>query len=333
VTYTFAIGNTGTATLDNVDVTDALALPATDSGLGPITCATGINGSIALAPQVIDTCTATYTVTQADLSHGSVAGTATVVGSPPDSITPVTDSAALSLPVTSVSVVTSASPSSAVTAGSTVPIVYTMTVTNNGTATTTAPIVVTDSTPDGSTLIGDSPGCVFSATPPCAGTVNGSTITWTVPAGVAPGASYTLTYAVTANPTDRTGTITDTASWSGPSCGTPVAVTAPVVTCPTNTVTTPVTAAPVTGAAVTIGMPDTTVLPTTAIPAGTPPQTPPATAAAPGTTPATTSATTLASTGALLSWEWMIGLAALALGATMTAIARSRRRNAKGATG
>jgi uncharacterized repeat protein (TIGR01451 family) len=333
VTDTFAIANTGNVTLDNVDLTDAVGLPSIGSSLGPLTCTTGSNGSITLAPQATDTCTATYTVTRADLSHGSVADIATVVGTPPAPNGPVTDSASLSLPVTSVSVVKSASPNSGVTAGSTVPIVYTMTVTNDGTATTTAPVVVTDSSPDGTTLIGDSPACVDGGTASCTGTVNGSTISWTIRAGVAPGTSYTLTYAVTANPTDRTGSITNTASWSGPSCGAPAPAT-----CLTNTVTTPVTAAPVTGAAVTtIGMPPTD-FPPIAIPAGTPPQAPPVTTAAPATAaasaptsdPATTSA--LAFTGALLSWEWMIGLVALALGATMTAIARRRRRNAKGAT-
>ena len=325
VTYSFVVGNTGNVTLDNVDVTDSL-LPATGSSPGPITCATRSNGSITLTPQETATCTATYTVTQADLDHGRVADTATAVGSTATSITPVTDSSVLSLPVTSVSVAESASPSSAVTAGSTVPIVYTITVTNIGTATTTAPIVVTDPAPSGTTLVGDSPACTGSAAPSCWGTVNGSTISWTIPAGVAPGASYTLNYSVTADPGDGTGAITNTASWSGPGCGAPepAGITATSVTaCSTDTVNSPVTAAPVTGAAVT-----------------SPPVMVPVAAGTPATgavlTPATaappTPALALASTGALLSLEWVTGLVALAFGAAMMLVARSRRRNAKDAT-
>ena len=63
----------------------------------------------------------------------------------------MTDTSSLSLTVTSVSVVKAVSPSSVV-AGSTTPIVYTITVKNTGTATTTAPIIVTDAAPSNATL-------------------------------------------------------------------------------------------------------------------------------------------------------------------------------------
>ncbi len=312
VTYSFAVSNTGNVTLNNVDVTDAQAAPSLDAGLGPISCTTGTNGSITLAPGASDTCSATYTVTQADLTKGSITDTATATGDP-HSGTPVSAHSTLTLSVTSLSVVKSASPSGGVMAGSTVPIVYTITVKNSGTATTSEQTVVTDSAPTGTTLISGSPACTKGGPPTCTVAVSGSTITWTIPAGVAPGASYTLTFAVTANASDATGTIANTASWSGPSCGAPAAVGTPT-TCPTNTVDTPVTAAPVTGlAAVTPATPTTTTT--------TSPKT------SPSTTPVATPA--IAFTGALLSQEWMIGLAALLVGAGLVIVARRRRRSPK----
>ena len=235
-------------------------LPSLDSSLGPITCTTGTNGSITLAPGATDTCSATYTVTQADLTNNSVTDTGTVTGQPPSG-PPVTATSTLSLTVTSVSVVKAASPSAGVVAGSTTPIVYTLTVTNTGSTTTTAPIMVTDSAPTGTTLVAGSPACATGGPPTCTVAVNSGTITWTIPAGVTPGASYTLTYSVTANASDSTGTVTNTASWSGPGCGTAVA-TVPPTTCPTNTVKTPVTAQPITTEMVTMPMPPTTPTPT-----------------------------------------------------------------------
>ena len=299
VTYTFTITNTGNVTLHNVDVTDAQAAPSLDSSLGPITCTTGTNGSITLAPQATDTCSAPYTVTQADLTNNSIDDTATVTGQPPNG-PPVTDTSSLTLTVTSVSVLKAASPSGGVVAGSTTPIVYTLTVTNTGSATTTAPIVVTDSAPTGTTLVASSPACVTGGPPTSAVVVNSGAITWTIPAGVAPGASYTLTYSVTAN-TDAPNPVTNTATWSGPGCGPPGVTT---TTCRTNTVRTPVTAPP----ALTPAATNTT----TFTPAPAPP------------------VPMIAFTGAFLSREWLIGAAALWLGAGLVVMARWRRRSPKG---
>ena len=302
VTYTFTVTNTGNVTLQDVGVTDAQAAPSLDSSLGPITCTTGTNGSITLGPGDGDTCSAAYTVTQADLVNGSITDTATADGTPPNSQTPITDASTLSLSVSSTTVTKSASPSSLVL-GSTTPIVYTLTVTNTGTAATTQPIVVTDAAPSGTTLVAGSPVCATGGPPACSVSVDGSgTITWTIPPGVGPGGVYTLTFSVTANAADAVGTITNTGSWSGPGCGAPAA--AGPTTCPTNTVDTPLTAAPATAAATTTGSTPT---------------------AGPTTSPAATTGA-IAFTGALLSREWFFGVAALVAGTGLVLLAHRRRR-------
>lgn len=76
VTYAFRVTNTGTLTLTDIAVDDRQAPPAASLDGGPLCAAT------TLAPGASTTCTATYTVTQADLDHGRVDDTATASGSP-----------------------------------------------------------------------------------------------------------------------------------------------------------------------------------------------------------------------------------------------------------
>ncbi len=64
ITYDFAVTNNGNVTLTDVTINDALA------GLSAISCTGGPITS--LAPGATVDCTATYTVTQADLDAGSV---------------------------------------------------------------------------------------------------------------------------------------------------------------------------------------------------------------------------------------------------------------------
>ena len=71
-TYYFKITNTGNVTLNPVTVTDPHA------GLSAIGCP-----GTSLAPAASETCTATYTTTQADLNAGSITNTATASGTPP----------------------------------------------------------------------------------------------------------------------------------------------------------------------------------------------------------------------------------------------------------
>jgi len=70
VTYTYTVTNTGNLTLRDVSVID--------SRLGAISCP-----RTTLAPGASMTCTASYTVTPADLDEGSIVNTATATGQPP----------------------------------------------------------------------------------------------------------------------------------------------------------------------------------------------------------------------------------------------------------
>ena len=72
LTYTFNVTNDGNVNLTSVDVTDPM------TGLSALSC-----GATSLAPNASMTCTATYTVTQADVDAGSIYNTATATGTPP----------------------------------------------------------------------------------------------------------------------------------------------------------------------------------------------------------------------------------------------------------
>ncbi|MCL2782193.1 MAG: DUF11 domain-containing protein, partial [Actinomycetia bacterium] len=148
ITYTFMVTNTGNVTLGEVNVTDTQVAPAGALD-GPISCPAGM---VVLAPGRSITCTATYTVTQADVNNGSVADTAVAHGTPPipaGSTTPPPpiDSAEASATVNipsapGLSVVKTASPSSYDAVGQT--ITYAFEVTNTGNVTEND-ITVTDS--------------------------------------------------------------------------------------------------------------------------------------------------------------------------------------------
>jgi uncharacterized repeat protein (TIGR01451 family) len=126
VTYSFVVTNPG-----NVDLTGVVLTETQFTGTGgspTITCP-----STTLAPGASLTCTATYTVTQADANAGSVTDAATATGTTPSG-TPVTSpesTAVLNIPAApAITLAASASPSTVDTAGQVV--TYSFPVTNTG---------------------------------------------------------------------------------------------------------------------------------------------------------------------------------------------------------
>ena len=132
VSYSFLVTNTGNVTLTSVGVTDPLV------GLSAISCP----GTV-LAPAANMTCTANYTVTQADLNLGSISNTATGSGTPPAG-PPVTDTDTVNVPATTtpqLSIVKSTSATSYNAVGQVLN--FTLTITNTGDVTLTN-VVVSD---------------------------------------------------------------------------------------------------------------------------------------------------------------------------------------------
>ncbi len=83
ITYSYKVTNTGNVTLNPVTVTDPM------KGLSAVTCP-----DTSLAPAATETCTATYTTTQADVNAGSISNTGTATGTPPSG-PPVTGTSTL----------------------------------------------------------------------------------------------------------------------------------------------------------------------------------------------------------------------------------------------
>jgi uncharacterized repeat protein (TIGR01451 family) len=192
VTYTFHVTNTGNVTLTEVTI-DETAFSG--SGAPPVAiCPPG-----PLAPGDSVDCTATYTVTQADIDSGSIANTAVATATPPGEgtppVSPPSSAAVEAAHTPALTMVKSADPATVNAAGQVV--TYTFHVTNTGNVTLTA-VTVDETTFSGT---GSAP------TPACS------------PGPLAPGASVdcTATYTVTQADIDG-GSIanTATASATGP---------------------------------------------------------------------------------------------------------------------
>ncbi len=201
IPYTFDVTNAGNVTLSTITITDANA--------------TGISCPLApLAPGATITCTATHTVTQADLDAGTIQNTASVVGTQPNgNLTPPVGSNTVVVPVTaspSLSVIKASPTASFAAAGDVVS--FTFTVKNTGNVTMTA-IAISDPQVTGIS-------CPVTT--------------------LAPGASTTCTATHVVMLADlNTGFITNTAAVVGtPPSGTPIT---PV---PSNTVVVPGDQAP-----------------------------------------------------------------------------------------
>ena len=225
IAYTFTVTNTGNVTLTGVGVTD---LPTAPAGVVIATClslstptGTCSGATTTLVPGQSAVFSGTYTVTQADVDHGSIADTATATGTTPSGGTTSGTSNPVTVDVThlpSLSIAKVADPTTVTAAGQ--PIAYTFTVTDTGNETLTD-VGVTD--------VPTAPAGVVTAT--ClslsnpAGTCSGPTTT------LAPGqtANFTGTYTVTQADIDH-GSIVDHATTQGttPTGGTVTDTSSPV---------------------------------------------------------------------------------------------------------
>ena len=229
VTYSFLVKNTGTVTMDKINVTDTFTTAGTGT-LSAITCPV-----TTLSPNAETTCTATYVTTQADVDAGQIVNVATAHGTqPPTTAMPTpapTDSNTSTVTITSTaspkldlfkkaSSIVDSNGDGVQNAGDTIN--YTFDVTNSGTV-TMSNIAITD------TMLGAANPAV--------------TITCTTPAGgLAPTATMTCTatpYTITQADVDA-GNVHNAAT----ATGTPPGSTTPIDPSTPSTTDTPIAAAP-----------------------------------------------------------------------------------------
>jgi len=195
VPYSFQLVNRSDVTLTSISVTDNQTAPSLNSGLSNIVCPT-----TTLTPGSSATCSAIYTVTQADLNNGSITDTATATGTNPSNaqVTTLPSSLTIRTPTAAVSVVKSSTTTLVSTIGQVVP--YEFEVTNTGNVPVTG-LTINDAVTAPSTQ-----GNLSAVTCPTAPLAVGASATCT--------ANYTATEADLIN-----GTVsnTATASATGPS--------------------------------------------------------------------------------------------------------------------
>ena len=217
IAYTFVVTNTGSVSVNGVAVADPLT--------GPVACPT-----TTLAPAGSTTCTARYTITQADVDAGAVVNTATAsartgngtaVGAPADSTTTTLSQVATLTLTKTAGTPVDVDGDGRVDAGDTIP--YTFTVTNTG-AVSVGAVAVSDP------LLPAGAGCAATTLAP------GATTTCT--------ASYVITQADV-----EAGSVSSAAVAGG---------TDPrgnAVTSPPAATTTPTSAAATVGLTQTVGVP------------------------------------------------------------------------------
>ncbi len=231
VTYTFTVKNTGNVTVHGIDIAETAF--SGSGALSPITCL-----ATTLAPNATTTCTATYTITQADMNAGTVTNTAHAAGLAPDGSAVTSPSSSTTVTATqapALSLVKSASGPPSFNAGQV--ITYTFEVTNTGNVTVHG--IAIDET-------------AFTGT----GTLSPITCTATT---LAPGqqTTCTATYTLTVADIDR-GEVTNTAHAAGtaPGGGTvtspPSTVSIPQVQSPALGITKTASPATVTAAGTTV---------------------------------------------------------------------------------
>lgn len=197
ITYTFTVTNTGNVTITDPQVTDTGF-----TGTGTLSALVCPPGPITLAPAQVETCAATYTVTQADVDAGSISNAAHVTGTAPQGANPPTnDSPPVVVPTNphpALSLVKTASSQQATTVGQV--IAYTFAVTNTGN------VDISNPTVKEGTFTGH--GTLFAVTCP-----SGKTL--------APGQEIdcTATYTVVAADLASAGTLSNTATVTGTTTG------------------------------------------------------------------------------------------------------------------
>jgi uncharacterized repeat protein (TIGR01451 family) len=193
VTYSYLVTNTGNVTLNPVIVTDPMV------GLSALSCPDN-----SLAPTGTETCTATYTTTQADVDAGGITNIGTATGTPPSG-PPVVATSTVTIPAGQTPAITLVKSASVTQYGGPgLPITYSYLVTNTGNVTLN-PVVVTDPMVGLSAISCPDTALVPTGTETCT-------------------ATYTTTAAdVTAGHIDNTGTATGT-----PPSGPPVTATSSV---------------------------------------------------------------------------------------------------------
>ena len=236
ITYTFVVTNTGNVPLSGVSVDDS-----DFSGTGTLSALSCPTGSDTIAAGAQVSCTATYTLTQADVDAGLVRNAATATGTPPGGTTITTPPSQMQIPVDpapAIGLVKSADPATANAAGDV--ITYSFRVTNTGNVTLTDPSIAETAfsgtgtapavtCPTGSLVPGQAVTCTASyaitqADVDAGSVTNTATATATPPSGAAPvsdpsSAAVTiapapaLTIAKTATP-DTVGAVGDTVTYS-----------------------------------------------------------------------------------------------------------------------
>jgi len=209
ITYSFLVTNTGNVTVSDIAVEEG-EFSGTGT-LGAVTCP-----DPTLAPTGTTTCTAEYTLTQADVDAGEVTNSATATGTPPGGgkiTTPPSETTVDTDRTPELTLVKSANPQAVTKAGDTVE--YSFLVTNTGTVTLTDPVIeeaafsgsagpLEVSCPAGTTLAPNDPvtctaSYVITQDDVDAGEVtNTATATATPPAGVDVPVSEPSTATVTA---------------------------------------------------------------------------------------------------------------------------------------
>ncbi|QNP72065.1 DUF11 domain-containing protein [Streptomyces roseirectus] len=212
ITYSYKVTNTGNVTMRNVSVAEG-----TFSGTGTKPTPSCPAAASSLAPGASVTCTATYTVTQADVDAGKISNAATASGTPPNTTTPITS------PPGTTTVTTSQRPAlTVVKTSDRTDLVVGQTVTYSFKVTNTGNVTLKNVTPKEGTFSGT--GTMSAISCPAAAS------------SLAPGASVTCTatYVVTQADVDA-GKVTNTATATGVPPGTDTPVESPPS--PPNTIT------------------------------------------------------------------------------------------------